>query len=251
MCVCDSILKFLVFFFNLLSFVVGCGIIGLGCKNGPRYFGMKDYMSFLGDTGLEDATIGFIVIGVILTVVSFFGICAVCTDNSCMYKGFGCLMMLVVIAEFGIAIAILILKVDAEEAISSAMNDSLDDYQVEPKVTTSWDSIQTDLKCCGVDTYMDWKNTTFNHPVIWMKYRKDVPDSCCVDGPTQGCGKDQLDSNTHKNGTIYEKGCLITFEDYLKDYAYIVGGAGAGLGVLQILVLVGSFYLAKRDNYYA
>jgi len=244
--VCDSILKFLVFVFNFLFFVVGCGIIGLGCY---MYFEMKDYLSFLGDTGFVDATIGFIVIGVILTVVSFFGICAVCTDNSCMFKGFGCLMMLVVIAEFGIAIAILILKVDAEEAISSAMNDSLDDYQVEPKVTTSWDSIQTDLKCCGVDTYMDWKNTTFNHPVNSTKY--DVPDSCCIDGQTQGCGKDQLDSNTHTNGTIYEKGCLKTFEDYIEDNAYIVGGAGAGLGVLQILVLVGSFCLAKRDNYYA
>ena len=244
--VCDSILKFLVFVFNFLFFVVGCGIIGLGCY---MYFEMKDYLSFLGDTGFVDATIGFIVIGVILTVVSFFGICAVCTDNSCMFKGFGCLMMLVVIAEFGIAIAILILKVDAEEAISSAMNDSLDYYKVKTEVTSSWDSIQTDLKCCGVDTYTDWKNTTFNHPVNFTKY--DVPDSCCIDGQTQGCGKDQLDTNTHKNGTIYEKGCLKTFEDYIEDNAYIVGGAGAGLGVLQILVLVGSFCLAKRDNYYA
>jgi len=213
------------------------------------YFEMKSYLSFLGDTGFVDATIGFIVVGVILTVVSFFGICAVCTDNSCMFKGFGCFMMLVVIAEFGIAIAILILKVDAEEAISTAMNDSLDDYTVKKEVTSSWDSIQKDLKCCGVETYTDWKNTTFNHPENATKY--DVPDSCCIDGPTQGCGKDQLDQNTHKDGTIYEKGCLKTFEDYIEDNAYIVGGAGAGLGVLQILVLVGSFCLAKRDNYYA
>jgi len=244
--VCDSILKFLVFVFNILFFMVGCGIIGLGCY---MYFEMKAYLSFLGDTGFVDATIGFIVVGVILTVVSFFGICAVCTDNSCMFKGFGCFMMLVVVAEFGIAIAILILKVDAEEAISTAMNDSLDDYTVNPEVTNSWDSIQKDLKCCGVDTYTDWKNTTFNHPKNMTKY--DVPDSCCIDGPTQDCGKDQLDPNTHKNGTIYEKGCLKTFEDYIEDNAYIVGGAGAGLGVLQILVLVGSFCLAKRDNYYA
>ena len=246
--VCDSILKFLVFVFNILFFVVGCGIIGLGCY---MYFEMKDYLSFLGDTGFVDATIGFIVVGVILTVVSFFGICAVCTDNSCMFKGFGCLMMLVVIAEFGIAIAILILKVDAEEAISSAMNDSLDDYNVKTEVTNSWDSMQKELKCCGVDTYTDWKNTTFNNPDNTTKYGNDVPDSCCIDGPTQDCGKDQLDPNTHKNGTIYEKGCLKTFEDYIEDNAYIVGGAGAGLGVLQILVLVGSFCLAKRDNYYA
>ena len=214
------------------------------------YFEMKDYLSFLGDTGFVDATIGFIVVGVILTIVSFFGICAVCTNNSCMFKGFGCLMLLVVIAEFGIAIAILILKVDAEEAISNAMNSSLNDYGngTKTEVTSSWDNIQHDLKCCGVDTYMDWKNTTFNQQGNTTKYGDDVPDSCCINGPTTGCGNGQLST---QNRTIYEKGCLKTFEDYIEDNAYIVGGAGAGLGVLQILVLIGSFCIAKRENYYA
>ena len=246
--VCDSILKFLVFVFNILFFMVGCGIIGLGCY---MYFEMKDYLSFLGDTGFVDAAIGFIVVGVILTIVSFFGICAVCTSNSCMYKGFGCLMLLVVIAEFGIAIAILILKVDAEEAISNAMNSSLNDYGNGTKtdVTSSWDNIQQDLKCCGVDTYMDWKNTTFNQQGNTTNYGDNAPDSCCRNGPTTDCGKGQL--STHQNLTIYDKGCLKTFEDYIEDNAYIVGGAGAGLGVLQILVLVGSFCIAKRENYYA
>jgi len=245
--VCDSILKFLVFIFNILFFMVGCGIIGLGCY---MYFEMKDYLSFLGDTGFVDATIGFIVVGVILTIVSFFGICAVCTNNSCMFKGFGCLMLLVVIAEFGIAIAILILKVDAEEAISDAMNNSLNDYGngTKTEVTSSWDNIQHDLKCCGVDRYTDWKNTTFNQQGNTTKYGDDVPDSCCINGPTTGCVNGQLST---QNLTIYEKGCLKTFEDYIEDNAYIVGGAGAGLGVLQILVLIGSFCIAKRENYYA
>ena len=142
-------------------------------------------------------------------------------------------------------------KVDAEEAISNAMNSSLNDYGngTKTEVTSSWDNIQHDLKCCGVDTYMDWKNTTFNQQGNTTKYGDDVPDSCCINGPTTGCGNGQL--STHKNLTIYEKGCLKTFEDYIEDNAYIVGGAGAGLGVLQILVLIGSFCIAKRENYYA
>jgi len=208
------------------------------------YFEMKDYLSFLGDTGFVDATIGFIVVGVVLTIVSFFGICAVCTNNSCMFKGFGCLMAIVVIAEFGIAIAILILKVDAEEAIAKQMRSSLNKYGgTDADVTSSWDEVQQDLKCCGVDTYTDWKNTTFNQ----NGKTNNAPDSCCKAGNTHDCGKSALKSN----GTIYEKGCLKTFEDDIEDSAYIVGGTGAGLGVLQILVLIGSFYIAKKDNYYA
>ena len=81
------------------------------------------------------------------------------------------------------------------------------------------------------------------------QFGSDVPDSCCTAGTNKDCGKDAIKS--HQNNTIYEDGCLKTFEDLIEDNAYIVGGAGAGLGVLQILVLVGSFCLAKRDNYYA
>ena len=238
--VCDSILKFFIFLFNIIFFLVGCAIIGLGSY---MYFEMKEYLSFLGDTGFVDSTIGFIVVGVVLTVVSFFGICAICTHSSCMLKGFGCLMAIVVIAEFGIAIAILILKVDAEEAIAKQMRSSLNDYGNDTDVTHSWDEIQQDLECCGVDTYTDWTNTTFNH----NGKTKNAPDSCCIAGNTNDCGNDAL---IKSNGTIYEKGCLKTFEDYIEDNAYIVGGAGAGLGVLQILVLIGSFCLAKKENFF-
>ena len=215
--VCDTILKFFVFLFNIIFFMVGCAIIGLGCY---MYFEMKDYLSFLGDTGFVDSAIGFIVVGVVLTVVSFFGICALCIDSSCMLKGYGCLMTIVVIAEFGIAIAILILKVDAEEAIAKQMRSSLNDYEKDTDVTHSWDEMQQELECCGVDTYTDWSNTTFNQ----NGKTYNAPDSCCIAGNTQGCGKDALKKS---NGTIYEKGCLKTFEDYIEDNAYIVGGAGA------------------------
>ena len=236
--VCDSILKFFVYLFNIVFFFVGCAIIGLGCY---MYFEMKEYLSFLEDTGFVDSTIGFIVVGVVLTGVSFFGICALCMHSSCMLKSFGCLMAIVVVAEFGIAIAILILKVDAEEAIAKQMRSSLNDYGgTDTDVTHSWDEIQQDLKCCGVDAYTDWSNTTFNQ----NGKTNNAPDSCCIAGNTHGCGNDAL----KPNGTIYEKGCLKTFEDYIEDNAYIVGGAGAGLGVVQILVLIGSFLLAKKEN---
>ena len=240
--VCDSIFKFFVLLFNIIFFLVGCAVIGLGCY---MYFELKDYLSFLGDTGFLDSTIAFIVVGVVLAVVSFFGICAVCTDNRCMLYTFGSLMTVVVLAEFGVAIAILVLKVDAEEAISDAMNDSLNNYKIDGDVTSSWDQIQQDLGCCGVDSYMDWKNTTFNTNGTG----NNAPDSCCKDGITKDCGKNQLQPNTT---IIYKTGCLKQFEKDIEDNAYIVGGAGAGLGVLQIIALVASCCSAKkmRDDDY-
>ena len=237
--VCDSIFKFFVLLFNFIFFLVGCAIIGLGSY---MYFEMKDYLSFLGKTGFVDSTIVLIVVGVVLTVVSFFGICAVCTDNACMLYTFGSLMTVVVLVEVGVAIAILILKIDAEEAISNAMNDSLDSYGTDGDVTSSWDEIQQDLGCCGVNDYNDWKNTTFNQNGT----TNNAPTSCCKD--SNDCVNPQLE-----NGTIYETGCLKQFEQDIEDNAYIVGGAGAGLGVFQTIALIASCCLAKkmrdRDDY--
>ena len=160
-------------------------------------------------------------------------------------------MTIVVIAELGVSIAIIILKADAEDAISKAMRNSLDDYGLDANntilanITSSWDEVQEDLKCCGVDIYMDWKNTTFNGNGT----TDNAPDSCCKDGKTEDCGKNQLKAGNETG--IYETGCLKPFANSLNDRAYIVGVAGAGLGVLQIIMLIGAFVLAKRDNYSA
>ena len=99
-----------------------------------------------------------------------------------------------------------------------------------------------------MNTYLDWKNTTFNT----NGSLSNAPDSCCTQ-VHEGCGKNQLTNN----GTIYHTGCITAFGDSIEDHAYIVGGVGAGLGLLQIIALIVSCCLAKKmraserenDNY--
>ena len=38
------------------------------------------------------------------------------------------------------------------------------------------------LKCCGAEDYMDWKNTTFGRD------GDSVPESCCITD-AEGCGR--------------------------------------------------------------
>ena len=104
---CALVYKFLVLSFNLVFFLIGCAIVGLGTY---MYLKMEDYLSFLGGTGFVTSSIVLIVIGVIVALVSFMGIFAACLENRCM------------LYTFGVAIAILMFKVDAEEIITDAMN---------------------------------------------------------------------------------------------------------------------------------
>jgi len=70
---------------------------------------MGDYFDFLGTSDLAPG-VGlsayiFIGIGVLVTIIAFFGCCAACTDNACMMYTFASLMAIILIAEVGVAIA--------------------------------------------------------------------------------------------------------------------------------------------------
>ena len=133
---------------------------------------------------------------------------------------------------------------DGDDAISDTVKSSLNDYVRDVDVKSSWDNMQKQLKFCGIDTYMDWKKTTLNKNGTG----NSVPDSCCKAGnATVECGSNQIPNHEHS----YQTGCFKQFVDYIEDNAYIVDVAGAGLGVLQIILLIGSCCIATKDYCYA
>ena len=59
--------------------------------------------------------------------------------------------------------------------ITKNMEKGLQNYGSEgfEGVTTTWDLVQKDFKCCGVEDWKDWRNVTqFSDGA--------VPDSCCI-----------------------------------------------------------------------
>jgi sterol desaturase/sphingolipid hydroxylase (fatty acid hydroxylase superfamily) len=60
--------KYIVLLFNLLFFFLGCAIIGVGIYMQVK---MAAYFDLLGDITINSATI-FIIVGVIITIISFF-----------------------------------------------------------------------------------------------------------------------------------------------------------------------------------
>ena len=84
-------------------------------------------------------------------------------------------MFIILLSQIGGAIAIYVLKGDAREVITTKMKEGMQHYDEEgyQGVTDSWNQIQNELKCCGVNNYTDWKNTNFSQGT-------DVPDDCCI-----------------------------------------------------------------------
>jgi len=240
---CDSMLTKLVAIFNFFLFLVGAILIGVGTYIHVK---MSDYLNYFDDSYIN-ASVLFIVLGGIVLILGFFGCCGACTENSCMMFTFATLLAIVVIAEVGAAIAVYVFRDEAQTIINAKMNEGLTNYNKSEEyqgVTDTWDAVQSDFVCCGVNAYQDWENTTFGQKV------NGVPDTCCK-VTEKGCGGEVFKDKGAEG--INQVGCLRLLEKFVVDKVAIIGGVGIGIAVLQIIGVLVSCMLAgsmrRRSGY--
>lgn len=229
---CEILIKYIVFLFNFVFFLTSVALIGIGAYIQVH---MTKYLDFLGNTYLNTSII-LIIIGALMLIVTFFGCCGACTENPCMMYTYGTMLALILISLIGVAITVYVFKGEAREVITKTMKDSLQNFGDEDHkgVTETWNIMQTDFKCCGVDNYTDWKGTP--------KFLDsgDVPDSCCKVA-TEGCGKGASASPNK----IHTTGCFVMFEDYIVDNAGAAAGVGVGIIVLLFMGVCVSCCVAR------
>merc|ERR1712059_74987 len=193
---CESLVKYFMVLCNVLFALAGCVLIGFGAYTQLE---AKDYLNFLGDNYVNTP-----------------------------------IFILILVAQIGAAIAAFVLKGDVETAINKNMNNGMMNYG-KPEfegVTTTWDIVQKEYKCCGVNNSTDWAKQDAFQP-------DQAPDSCCQSGQVEGCGKD----GAH---TFFPDGCFAKFKGDFVDNLGIVGGVALGIAVGEILAVIFACYLGKR-----
>ncbi|XP_064103238.1 CD63 antigen-like [Macrobrachium nipponense] len=237
-------IKYLVFFFNLIFFLSGLILIAVG---GVAQGFFHQYMQFF-EGQYETPAIGIIILGAIILVVSFFGCCGAKKENVFMLRIFICLMVVILMCEIAAAITVAVLRPDIEKLIKKNMNETMIHYG-DPKglPTLAWDDMQSNHKCCGVGSYMDWETTPYGVNVT------GVPDSCCID-EKPGCGHNifvQIPSDSSSVPTIYSEGCYQALHDAAMSNIGAIAGGIAGLAFFQILGIWMSSCLIKsaRERY--
>ena len=119
----------------------------------------------------------YALLGTIIFVVAFFGCCGSCSENTCMVYTFAFLLFFILLAQFGAAIAAFVFEINPGEVIETNMVTALKNYGKDDHegITNTWDAVQQQLECCGVNNFTDWRRTggfVFG----------GVPDSCCKVG---------------------------------------------------------------------
>ena len=227
----STTLKYIVLLFNLLFFFLGCAIIGCGIYMQVK---MAAYFDLLGDITINSATI-FIIIGVIITIISFFGCCGAIMENPCMMYTFATLVTLMLLIEVGLTVVILIYKDDVKNGVIEQMRSGLEKYNTTESrgVTITWDAMQETYECCGIVNAQDWKE----------RFSASVPDSCCKIR-VEGCGKNAL--NERDNTNIYGTGCFTKFSNRLETNLGITGAVGGILGGVQLIAILVTCCMGRR-----
>lgn len=227
---CESLVKYFMVLCNVLFALAGCVLIGFGAYTQLE---AKDYLNFLGDNYVN-TPIFIIIVGLVIFVVSFFGCCGALKEKKFLIYIYATIIFLILVAQIGAAIAAFVLKGDVEGAINKNMNNGMMNYG-KPEfegVTTTWDIVQKEYKCCGVNNATDWaKQPAFE--------TNQAPDSCCQSGQVEGCGKDE-------KHPFFPDGCFAKFKGDFVDNLGIVGGVALGIAVIEILAVIFACYLGKR-----
>ena len=106
-------------------------------------------------------------------------------------------------------------------------------------VTETWNILQNDFKCCGVESYTDWKEVDFG-------VTGDVPDDCCLN-PHTDCGEGKADMDEQRaKEFIYVKGCIAKLESEIAGNSDVAIAIGAAVAIFIIINIVVSCKIAKN-----
>merc|ERR1711963_501810 len=143
--------------FNILFILAGCILIGFGAWS---QVDAKDYLNFLGDSYVN-TPIFLMIVGGVIFLVAFLGCCGAWRESKCLIYTYAFFLAVILVAQIGAGIAAYMLKGDLDAEVVKNMNKGMENYE-KPDfdgVTTTWDIVQNELHCCGVENSTDWANT--------------------------------------------------------------------------------------------
>nr|XP_058160899.1 tetraspanin-4 isoform X1 [Dasypus novemcinctus] len=234
---CLQCVKYLMFAFNLLFWLGGCGVLGVGIWLAAT----QGHFATLSPSfpSLSAANL-LIVAGTLVMAIGFVGCVGAVKEHKCLLLTFFAMLLLVLLLEATIVILFFVYTDKIDRYAQRDLRRGLHLYGTQGNVglTNAWSIIQTDFRCCGVSNYTDWFE-------VYNATR--VPDSCCLEF-SESCG-------LHSPGTWWKAPCYETVKVWLQENLLAVGVFGLCTALVQILGLTFAMTMycqvTKADTYCA
>lgn len=242
---CGTIcLKYLLFTFNLLFWVAGGAVAGVGIWT---LVDKREYISLLASSAYSASALLLILAGLVVLATGILGCAATIKESRGFLMLYFVLLLIVFLLEITAGVLAYVYYQEVSEELKVNLKETMvEKYQQlgEDDITQAVDRLQQEMKCCGSNNFSDWREGA------WFKTLangRQVPDTCCKT-PSEKCGLRTHPSNIYN----VEGGCVGRLEDFLLQHLLILGGVGIGLAFIQVLGMVFTCCLyqnLKEDPY--
>ncbi|XP_060748903.1 tetraspanin-9-like [Tachysurus vachellii] len=144
-------------------------------------------------------------------VTGFLGCLGALKEQRCLLMTFFVILLLLFLTEAALVLLLGLFHEELDHKAKENLIEGMMDYDRNPDLKKSWDSMQRIFKCCGVSNHTDWYNRTTEGP---------PPESCCRDHMPP----------CHR----WEEPCYEKAKAWVLDNITWVLGFGVCLGIMQI-----------------
>nr|CAB3229076.1 CD151 antigen-like [Phallusia mammillata] len=232
---CDlACLRGLLIGFNFIFILGGCGALAIGIWTVMM---KMQYVAILGSMYYNIIVYLLIGAGVLVFLTGILGCVGAIQKNNAMLTCYFVLLVVIFLCECIAGILAFVYYESLHDELSEGLRSNLNkNYNQTDKeaLSDAVDMMQQDFQCCGVESYLDWQDSTF------VKQNKDglkTPESCCK-SVTPLCSKRDHPSNIYRILGSDSMGCLTKLELYIKEHLFILAVTGTAVACLEILVMI-------------
>ncbi|XP_017685601.1 tetraspanin-9 isoform X3 [Pipra filicauda] len=225
---CLCCLKYMMFLFNLIFWLCGCGLLGVGIWLSVS---QGNFATFSPSFPSLSAANLVIAIGTVIMVTGFLGCLGAIKENKCLLLSFFIVLLIILLAELILLILFFVYMDKVSESAKKDLKEGMKLYNSENNVglKNAWNIIQAEMKCCGVNDFTDW------YPVLGENV---VPDRCCTEN-SQDCGRNSTE-------LVWKTGCYERVMTWFDDNKHVLGSIGMCILIMQILGMAFSMTLFQQ-----
>ncbi|KFV68526.1 Tetraspanin-1, partial [Dryobates pubescens] len=232
---CFTFIKVMMILFNLVIFLGGGTLLGVGIWVTTDRDSFLDVFGVLSSTVMQVVNVGYflIVIGAILLVIGFLGCYGAQKESKCLLMMFFSVLLIIFVAEVAAAVVALVYTGLAETLLSAVLTPVLKEkYGVDGPFSQIWNVTMEKVSCCGLNNYTDFNNS------YWHDQTGTYPAPCLAGG--------LLCLVHHHLCGCFLQGCFDQIVEEIRTNAGVVGGVAAGIAALEIASMAVSMYLYCR-----
>ncbi|XP_005990999.1 tetraspanin-4 isoform X1 [Latimeria chalumnae] len=220
---CLQVIKYLMFFFNLIFWLGGCGLLGVGvwlAATQSKFGTLSPTFPSLSAANL------FMVTGSVIMIIGFIGCLGAVTERRCLLLSFFVVLCTTLLLEVIIGFLFLAYKEKFDSYAQDDLKKGLKLYDTDGNlgIKIAWDKVQIEFRCCGVTNYTDWFEALG---------KKEVPASCCPSS-TSAC---------NVPSSWWKEACYGKVKNWLANNMLSLQVFGICIGFIQVLGLVFSMIM--------